>query len=548
MDHTRSSRDTASGASSLGIADRVCTRIVGLLLRRTKLWGDIRRFAKWLESDAAKLAGPTHESTILVNLDCGRAGPTVKIGARKHHDLLNDYQQLWDLFAALGIKRVELDSRLESNQITDVITMLYAHRQELSKPHDNENPGGVAGNLLGEKGLHMACTCVSIRDQRLVVSYTHCTLAFSHFMRWFEQKQRNFHDHRALFHAAPRYAALVWIVSIGPSIVYARVYGDWIQFTISAFVAFLLAGLVYVFFLVAGSVEYENEEKDYQLTKAYYGVKTYTQHIKADLRDAQAIQRKFLPDLTAPQLSEHIDWAVSFAPVEEVGGDYYDIQVLDDNKIAILFADVNGHGLAAAFITGILKTTFASWPESQITLSEFARLLNSTLHRLIPIGSFAAVFVAVYDRSTRELFYVNGGHYPQPLHLPAADEEPISSVTGGGTLLMGVDQNVRIEPSRLSLKPGDVVLFVSDAVVENRNIEGELYGADRLGDLLQAKRGGSIQDLVESIVDEGRSFSREIKQADDTTILALRIKKGQEESTTEFQTIGAHIADVQSHN
>jgi len=208
---------------------------------------------------------------------------------------------------------------------------------------------------------------------------------------------------------------------------------------------------------------------------------------------------------------------------------------------------VSGHGLAAAFITGILKTTFASWPESQITLTEFMRLLNSTLHRLIPVGSFAAVFVGVYDRSTGELSYVNGGHYPQPLHMPAAGEEPISSIAGGGTLLMGVDQNIRIEPSRLSLKPGDVILFVSDAVVDNRNIEGELYGVDRLGDLLQARRGGSLQDLAESIVNEGRLFSRETEQADDTTILALQIKKGREEGTDEFHTSGTQSADAHRH-
>lgn len=547
MDYAHSSKDATTAVSPLGIVDRVYMRLVGLFLRRTELWEDIRRFASWLEFDAAGLAGQTHESTILVELDSGRPGPTVRIGASKHHDLLNDYQQLWDLFASLGIKHVELDSRLESNQIKDVITVLYAHRRRLSKPDENETPTGVVGSLLGEKGLHMACTCVSIRGQRLVVSYTHCTLAFSRFMRWFEQRQRNFHDHRALFHAAPRYAALVWIVSIGPSIIYAHACGDWIQFTMSAFAAFLLAGLVYMFFMVAGSVEYENEEKDYQLTKAYYGMKTYAQHIKADLRDAQEIQHKFLPDLTDDRLSEHIDWVASFDPAEEVGGDYYDVQVLDDNKIAILFGDVSGHGLAAAFITGILKTTFASWPESQITLTEFMRLLNSTLHRLIPVGSFAAVFVGVYDRSTGELSYVNGGHYPQPLHMPAAGEEPISSIAGGGTLLMGVDQNIRIEPSRLSLKPGDVILFVSDAVVDNRNIEGELYGADRLGDLLQARRGGSLQDLAESIVNEGRFFSRETEQTDDTTILALQIKKGRKEGTTEFHTSGAHCTDAHRH-
>ena len=62
-----------------------------------------------------------------------------------------------------------------------------------------------------------------------------------------------------------------------------------------------------------------------------------------------------------------------------------------------------------------------------------------------------------------------------------------------------------------------------------------------------SKRGESIQDMVESIANEGRSFSKETKQADDTTILALRIRKGLEEKTAEFQTSGAHSADAQRH-
>ncbi len=540
MDSIRSSADAENRSLSLNFVARVYTRLVGSNLRRTSLWRDIRRFARWLESDATELAGRTRENTIMVELDSGGAGPTVKIGAKKYHDLLNDCQGLWDLLLSLGVKRAGFDSRLESNQVTDVMTLLYSYRRKLAKRHDGTVPTGVVGRLLGENGLYTACTCVSIRGEMLTVSYTHCALTFSRLVRWFESKHRNFHDHRALFHAAPRYAILVLAVAIGPTIVYTRVYGDWTQLVISTLTALLFAGMVYVFFMLAGSVEYENEEKDYQLNKAYYGVKTYTQHIKADLRDAQAIQRKFLPDLTDSQLSEHIDWAVSFAPVEEVGGDYYDVQALDDNRIAILFGDVSGHGLAAAFITGILKTTFASWTENHMTLTEFMSLLNSILHKLTPVGSFAAVFVGVYDRSTNELSYVNGGHYPQPLRVPEAEEEPISSVTGGGTLLMGVDLNIRIEPSRLSLEPGDTVLFVSDAVVENRNIEGQLYGTDRLGELLQAQRGESVQDLVASIVNDGRVFSKETKQADDTTILALQIRKGLETKTGELLAAVAH--------
>ncbi|MEA3225999.1 MAG: PP2C family protein-serine/threonine phosphatase [Planctomycetota bacterium] len=264
--------------------------------------------------------------------------------------------------------------------------------------------------------------------------------------------------------------------------------------------------------------------KDYQLTRAYREVMTYAELIKADLNRAQVIQRKFLPDLTSGRLSEHVNWTFHFDPVEEVGGDYYDVQHLDDDRIAILFSDVSGHGMAAAFVTCILKTTFASWIESKIELSEFVDLLNSTLCSLTPVGNFAAVFVGIYSCSTGELCYVNGGHHPQPWRMPAANGDPISSITGGRTLLMGVDRDIEIEPSRLTLGAGDIVLFASDGVVENQDAEGELYGTDRFGDFLQAQRDGSVQNLIESIVKECRTFSTGAKQTDDRTLMALQIK------------------------
>jgi serine phosphatase RsbU (regulator of sigma subunit) len=477
-----------------------------------------------VESDAVVLAREAHQSAILIELNPDGAGGLMRIGAKKYPDSLDDYQLLWDFLRSLGIRRVELDSRLERNQVVDIMVLLHSYRRRLAKRYDGRIPRGVVGHLLAEHGLHTACTSVSVRGETLAISYTYCTLAFSRLMRWFEQKHRNFHDHRALFHAAPRYAALVGAIAIVPGIIYSYADGSWHQFTISAPVALLLAGLVYVFFMVAGSVEYDNEEKDYQLTRAYREVKTYAEQIKADLLRAQVIQRKFLPDLTNGQLSERINWAVSFDPVEEVGGDYYDAEALDEDKLAILFSDVSGHGMAAAFVTGILKTTFASWIDSKMTLPEFVSVLNSTLCRLIPAGNFAAVFVAVYDCSTGELSYVNGGHHPQPWRIPAAEQDAISAITGGGTLLMGIDQDIDIKPARLALSTGDIVLFVSDGIVESRNVEAELYGTDRLEDFLEAKRGRQVQELVEAIVSESQTFSKDTRQGDDRTILALQIK------------------------
>ena len=529
MDSTGSSEDPGAKNELLspGIWSRAYLKLGGLLIRKTCLWRDIRRFASWLESDAAQLADEARQGTIVVEPDPDRGGATARIGRAKHPDSLKDYQLLWDFLLSLDIKRIEFDCRLETNQVADIMTLLYCYRRKLARHPGDKIPGGLAGLLLASRGLHMSCANISVKDETLAISYTYCTLAFSRLMRWFERKHnRNFHDHRSLFHAAPRYAVLVCVIAIVPGLVYSIMYGYWGQFAISAFVALLLAALVYVFFMVAGSVEYDNEEKDYQLTRAYREVTTYADQIRADLNRAQVIQRKFLPDLTNGRLSEHLNWAFNFDPVDEVGGDYYDVQHLDDDRIAILFCDVSGHGMAAAFVTGILKTTFASWIDSKLELPEFVRLLNSTLCGLVPVGNFAAVFVGIYDCSTSELYYVNAGHHPQPWRMPAANGETISSIIGGRTLLMGVEQDIEIEPSRLTLGAGDIVLFASDGVVENQNAEGELYGTDRFGTFLQAQRGGSVQNLVESIVEEWRAFSTDAKQTDDRTVLALQIKDG----------------------
>ncbi|MHC4569047.1 MAG: PP2C family protein-serine/threonine phosphatase [Planctomycetota bacterium] len=528
MDSTGSPDNTAAGDESLSpsVWSRAYLKLGGLLVRRTSLWRDIQRFASWLESDAAASAKETHQRTILIEPDPDRGGAAVRIGRSKHRDTLSDYQLLWDFLLSLEIKCIEFDCRLEANQVADIMTLLYCYRRKLGRRRPDKTGGGMAGLLLGPGGLHMSCASVSVKGEKLTITYTYCTLAFSRLMRWFERKNRNFHDHRALFHTAPRYAVLVWIIAISPSIVYTSMRGDWLQFTISAFAAFLLAGLVYAFFMVAGSVEYDNEEKDYQLTRAYREIKTYADQIKTDLNRAQVIQRKFLPDLANGRLSEHVNWAFNFDPVEEVGGDYYDVQHLDDDRIAILFSDVSGHGMAAAFVTGILKTTFASWTDSRMELAEFVGVLNSTLCSLIPIGNFAAVFVGIYDCSTGELHYVNAGHHPLPWRMPAGDDSPISSISGGRALLMGVEQDIEIKPSRLTLRPGDIVLFASDGVVENQNSDGEIYGTERFGAFLQAQRGESVQGLVESIINEWRTYSRGAKQTDDRTVLALQIKDG----------------------
>jgi sigma-B regulation protein RsbU (phosphoserine phosphatase) len=503
----------------------VCSKLNAFCLRNSALWRDVQRFAGWLEADAAEAATQANQSTILIELGSEGTVEMVRIGRRKHPHALDKCQRLWDFLYSLGVRRIKLDERLERNQVEDVFALLYSHRGKLRRRSRGGIDRGVVRRLLSDEGMHVACTNTSIQGETLTVSYSYCQTRFSRLVRWFERRDETFRDHRTLFYAASRYSLLVGLVVVCPGIIFAYIHRDWYLLITSGIVALALAGLAYLFFMVIGSVEYDNEEKAYDLTKAYGQLKNYTSRIQADIRKARDIQEKFLPDLENMPLSRDIDWAFSFVPAEQVGGDYFDVCALDGDKVAVLFSDVSGHGMSAAFITAILKTTFQAWMNnSEKTLTGLVEQLNSALYELAPVGSFAAVFVAIYDASTSQLCYINAGHHPEPLRIPAKNDAPIRSLSDARTMILGIQPAIVIESSKLLLDTEDIILLVSDGLVENRDADGELYGSDRFEKFVKTHRHHGAQALVTLTATEMEAFSRDAEPSDDRTILAFKIK------------------------
>jgi len=99
----------------IGVTGRLYNAVNGFVLRRTALWGEIRNFGSWLESDGAAFANKLHENTILIELSRDENEVLVKVGFRKYTDSLGDYRRLWSFLRSLGITRLALDCRLERN-------------------------------------------------------------------------------------------------------------------------------------------------------------------------------------------------------------------------------------------------------------------------------------------------------------------------------------------------------------------------------------------------------------------------------------------------
>lgn len=512
----------ATTVAGMGWADSVRIKFHAFWLHRTDLWEQVRRFGSWLEFEATAIASDRSESEIILELDTESTLRSLRIGPRPHNQELDGYAQLWGFLWSLGIRTIHLDARLERNQIEDVIGLLYCHRAAIQTKGPAANR--TLAQLMSPQGIHVACTQTSLCDRTLKVTYTYCTLQFSRIVHWFEARNGKFHDHRTLFHAAPRYAAALTLAVTGPAVILSAILGHLFLCTVIGSSVIVLFALTYMSFMIVGSVEYDNEEKAYRLSKAYGRLREYTSRIRADIERARTVQETFMPAPDRMPFQDHLQWAAGFMPAEEVGGDYFDVAELDNTRVAILFSDVSGHGMAAAFITAVMKTTFQAWLDAGGTLEQLAQQMNVNLLRLVPLGSFAAAFIAIYDRSTGRLHYINCGHQPEPWHIPGDKSNTIHSLNGARNLIMGIEEHVDLTTSSVTLEPGDTVLFVSDGIVENPNIDGALYGTERFESFLQSKRLLPPEALVQMISEEARNYSRGTNQSDDRTILALRTK------------------------
>lgn len=528
--------DNGIQGSPLPLCDSLGNWLHKIKLRQSSIFRDIERFGSWVEFEGSELIQKASEGELMILPIGATEEMNLQIGRHRYPHKLGEFHRLWAFLAGLGIDKIVIDGRLERNQIEDVMSFIHLHREDISRCMAGRHCGQV-GTELCRLGVHLACSLARIQDGTLEIRYSYCQLRLSKLVQWFEKRQRDFRDHRALFYAAPRYAMMTGLISLGPSLVITLVQQDWLMLSVILGEAVILMFLVYLFFMVVGSIEYDNEEKAYQLSQAFGRLKMTNERIQADVKRARVVQEKFLPDLEDMPYFERLEWARHFEPAEEVGGDYFDVYRLEGFRVAILFSDVSGHGMAAAFITAILKTTFQQGMENGDSVAELMRKMNTRLYRSTPVGSFAAVWMGILNIANGELEYANGGHHPLPVWIRNGNgQEPQTVVVDGArNLLLGVEEDISFRVTRQKLADGDTVMWVSDGIVECMNMSGMQFGSEALQRLAAEKASGSVTALVDSVVQEVNNFVDGREAADDRTILAVRIKAGVEKGQAGYE-------------
>jgi sigma-B regulation protein RsbU (phosphoserine phosphatase) len=241
--------------------------------------------------------------------------------------------------------------------------------------------------------------------------------------------------------------------------------------------------------------------------------------MERELEVGREIQLSMLPAST-PVLPGW-EFASYYQAAREVGGDFFDFFELPDapGRLGMVIADVTGKGVPAAlFMARTSKVMQIIGMQSGSPL-ETLRQTNESMMRERGTHLLLSALYAVLDIHSGRLVYANAGHC-WPLWLQSATGQVVELDARG--VILGALTDTYLEERELDVQPGDLLLFYSDGLTEAMNATRQLFGEERLAEVLAANQGSNAQEMLEAIVDAVRDFCGDTPQSDDLTLFVVR--------------------------
>ena len=241
--------------------------------------------------------------------------------------------------------------------------------------------------------------------------------------------------------------------------------------------------------------------------------------LEEDLFLASKIHRALLPQ-TVPSI-EGFELGVRSLAAANIGGDYFDFLPGTNNQsVRIVIADVMGHGLPAGFLMSNLQGALRILSPDFDSPGPLIARLNEWLCRNIPVTKFVSMIGMNLENTSSgetKVTYTNAGH-PLPVVLRSDDTVERLEVTGG---VLGVNEDFDYDEADLELRSGDTLMLYTDGIVEAENEHGDVYGEDRLIELVRGCRERLSRDVVDVLMNSVVEFSCDSRAADDLTALVL---------------------------
>ena len=259
-------------------------------------------------------------------------------------------------------------------------------------------------------------------------------------------------------------------------------------------------------------------------------MKTYIDNIKritaererigAELNVAAQIQADMLPCIFPP-FPARLDFDIyaHMSPAKEVGGDFYDFFLLDDDYLALVMADVSGKGVPAALFMVISKTLIKD--HAQITRSP--KIILETVNNILMENNaedmFVTVWLGIMEISTGKITAANAGHeYPV---VKGADGE-FTLIKDKHGVVVGAMEDIRYRQYEMQLEPGGCLFLYTDGIPEATNAREEMFGTDRMLEALNLEPDANPERLLSNVLNSVNNFVGSAPQFDDMTMLALK--------------------------
>ncbi|HBZ03163.1 MAG TPA: hypothetical protein DEO83_05050 [Lachnospiraceae bacterium] len=269
--------------------------------------------------------------------------------------------------------------------------------------------------------------------------------------------------------------------------------------------------------LADGVSEMTREIEDY--LKKIQTVTAENERISADLDMAQKIQTDMLPN-TFPAFPDRTEFDIyaTMKPAKEVGGDFYDFFMVDDDHLALLIADVSGKGVPAALFMVNAKTLIKNRTLLGGSLSEIFADVSDQLLDINEEGMFVTLWMAVIDIHTGKGVAANAGHEHPVLRSRDGKYELVKY---RHSLAIAMIRGVPFEEHSIELKPGDRIFVYTDGLPEARREDGEFYGTTRMLEALNRSGDSDLETLLRDVRREMKDFVAGAEQYDDVTMLAF---------------------------
>ena len=244
------------------------------------------------------------------------------------------------------------------------------------------------------------------------------------------------------------------------------------------------------------------------------------ERIGAELNVATQIQADMLPRIFPPFPARHeFGLYASMNPAKEVGGDFYDFFLVDDDHLALVIADVSGKGVPAALFMVIAKTLIKNRAMMGDSPSEILANVNEQLCEGNEAELFVTVWLAIVEISTGRAVAANAGHeHPTVRRANGAFDLDVYRHSPAVATMNGI----RFKEHEFFLYPGDTLFVYTDGVPEATDANNQLFGTDRMLASLNSDPDGSPDDLIRRMTESIEQFVDGAPQFDDITMLALK--------------------------